>query len=39
VMVVSVMPRQEQALEYLTTPEQGDAYAGTALGTSVTWRL
>ena len=36
VIVVSVMPRQEQALEYLTMPEQGEAYAGIALGTSVT---
>jgi hypothetical protein len=36
VIVVSVMPRQEQPLEYLTTPEQGEGYAGIALGTSVT---
>ena len=35
-IVVSVMPRQEQALEYFTTPEQGEAYVGTELGTSVT---
>jgi hypothetical protein len=35
-IVVSVMPRQEQALEYFTTPERGEAYVGTALGTSVT---
>ena len=26
-------------LEYLAVPEQADAYDGTALGVSVTWRF
>ncbi len=38
VMVVAVMPQQEQALEYLETPEQALAYVGTILGLTVCWR-
>lgn len=30
------MPAQEQALEYLTVPEQADAYTGTSLGLTMT---
>ncbi len=33
---LTVTPAQEQALEYLTVPEQGLAYAGTLLATTVT---
>jgi hypothetical protein len=39
VIVTALMPMHEQALAYFTAPEQADAYAGTLLGTSVTWRF
>jgi len=39
VIVTALMPMHEQALAYLTAPEQADAYAGTLLGTTVTWRF
>ena len=38
VVVDTVTPTQEQALEYRTEPEQGDAYAGMFDGTTVVWR-
>jgi hypothetical protein len=38
VEVLAVTPKQEQALEYLTAPEQADAYAGT-VGEAATERL
>jgi hypothetical protein len=38
VVVIAVMPAQEQALLYLTTPEHALAYAGTEEGTTVTCR-
>jgi len=38
VTVVRVIPRQEHALWYLTVPAQGEAYAGTELGTAVICR-
>jgi hypothetical protein len=39
VMVTALTPMHEQALAYLTAPEQADAYAGTLLGTTVTCRF
>jgi hypothetical protein len=39
VIVVPETPMQEQALAYFTAPEQADAYVGTKLGTTVTWRF
>lgn len=36
VIVTALTPMHEQALAYLTAPEQADAYAGTLLGTTVT---
>jgi hypothetical protein len=38
VVVYSVTPKQLQADEYSARSSQEDAYAGMALGTTVTWR-
>ena len=38
VVVMAVTPMQEQADEYLTFPEQAEAYVGIANGATVTWR-
>jgi hypothetical protein len=39
VIVVPETPMQEQALAYFIAPEQVDAYVGTVLGETVTWRF
>lgn len=38
VMVAAVIPAQEQALRYAAAEEQSDAYGGTLVGVSSTWR-
>lgn len=39
VVVLWLTPTQEQALEYLTLPEQADAYVGIEVGYAVTGLL